>query len=334
MIGLACVAVLAVLVRVGAVGLDAGYEPRHDAFDYDRHGRSIAVGAGYPQSQYVADGGPTAIRGPAYPYLLGAAYAVAGPVPDAGRMLDALLGGVVVVLVGLLARAIWGDRIALVAAALTAIFPPLVTLSQELMTETLFLALILAAALAVLRSRRAGLSLRWAAAAGALCGLGALTRSPGPVLIIPIAVGLLARRPWAGLRTLAPPAVAIACMIIVMTPWTLRNVVEFGRFVPVTTSSGFALAGTYNDQSLTGDDRAAWQNPALLPRYQPLFERPGIDEATLDVTLRREALEFAASHPGYAAQVVISNLARLFAFEGGSVVWFGQEVVDSGSAPG
>ena len=106
-----------------------------------------------------------------------------------------------------------------------------------------------------------------------------------------------------------------------IAPWTLRNSAEFGRFVPVTSSIGFALAGTYNQASLADDvNPGAFRSPLVASEYEPLFRTPGVDEGTLDATLRREALGFAWDHPGYVAEVTGRNLLRLFELTGGSVV--------------
>jgi 4-amino-4-deoxy-L-arabinose transferase-like glycosyltransferase len=308
-------------VRFAVVLADGGYQPAHDAFDYDRHGLSIAAGEGFPESNSVPDGGPTALRAPAYPYLLGAIYALSGDSLTAGRLAGAALGAIAVLLVYLIARAVWGRRVALVAAGIAAVFPPLVLLSRELLSESLFLVLELGAVLCALACRRSGGALRWAAAAGALCGLAALTRNPGAVLVIPVAIGVWTLRPRLRADALVAPALVVLCAALVIVPWTLRNAVEFGRFIPVTTSTGFALAGTYNEVSWRDDATpAAWRTPVIVPEYAVLFQTPGVDEGTLDATLRREATEFAWEHPAYVAEAAGWNGLRLFELVGGAVV--------------
>ena len=312
---------LALVVRTAVVVADTGYRPEQDAFDYDRHARSIASGDGYPESGYVVDGGPTALRPPGYPYFLGAVYAVSGDSVDAGRFANVALGGLAVLLLFLITRRIWGRRVGLVAAAMAAVFPPLILLSRDLLSESLFIALELAAVLCVLNFRRAGDALRWAVAAGVLTGLGALTRNPGIVLLIPIAVGAWMLRPAFSLRALTAPAIVVLCTALTILPWTVRNVVELGRFVPLTSSLGFALAGTYNQGSLHDDAHpGSWRTPVVTSDYGVLFHTPGIDEGTLDATLRSHALQFALDHPSYVAEVTGQNLLRLFEVAGGSVV--------------
>jgi 4-amino-4-deoxy-L-arabinose transferase-like glycosyltransferase len=303
------------------VAADGGYEPANDAFEYDYYARSIAAGDGYPESGYLLYGGPTAIRGPAYPYLLGGVYALSGDSRLAGQLAGAALGALAVLLLYLVARRIWGRRIGFVAAALAAVFPPLVLLGRDLVSETLFLPLLLAAVLCVLEFRRSGGALRWAAAAGTLCGLAALTRNTGIALILPVVLGVWTARPRLRPRALLAPAVAVSCAALATAPWLLRDAAEFGRFVPLTTSGGIATAGTYNGASYRdGDSHGAWRDPQTVPRFTHLFVTPGIDEAVADVRLRRAARDFAWGHPAYVVETTGWNLLRLFEIAGGSVV--------------
>jgi 4-amino-4-deoxy-L-arabinose transferase-like glycosyltransferase len=326
---IALVIALALAARVGFIVVDGGYFPAHDAFDYVRHAVSIAGGDGYPESRYALDGGPSALRPPVYPYVLGGVFAVSGDSELAGRLASALLGVGAVVLLYLVTRRIWGRPTAVVAAALAAVFPPLVAIDTELLAEPLFIVLELAAVLCVLRFRGSGGELRWAVAAGALCGLGALTRNPGPILLIPIVVGVWTGRPRLGARALAAPALALVTAALVIAPWALRNQAEFGRFAPLTTSNGFALAGTYNPTSRADTQNpAAWRSPVFVPAYAPLFLTHGLDEGTIDATLRSRAVDFARQHPGYVAEATARNMLRLVEIEPGSVIGFGNRPVN------
>jgi 4-amino-4-deoxy-L-arabinose transferase-like glycosyltransferase len=317
----AAVVLLALILRLGAIAGDGGYRPANDALEYDYLARSIGAGDGYPPSGYLLQGGPTAFRGPAYPFLLGAVYAVSGDNITAGRVLGALLGAIVVGLLYLIAKRIWGCRVALVAATMAALFPPLVLLSRDLLSESLLIVLELGAILCVLEFRRSGRQLRWAAGAGLACGLAILTRPNGFMLAIAIAIGLWTLRPRLRIASLTAPLLFLACAIATITPWVIRDAVEFGRLVPVTTSGGIAAAGAYNEASRR-DPAApgAWRDPQAIVRFQPLFTTPGIDEASVDVVLRKAAHDFAWEHPAYVAEATAWNLLRLFEIAGGSVV--------------
>jgi 4-amino-4-deoxy-L-arabinose transferase-like glycosyltransferase len=314
------IVVLALVVRVATIAADSGYHPQQDAWDYDRHARSIAGGDGFPDSYYVLDRGPSALRAPGYPYFLGALYAVSDDSVTSGRLANAALGALAVFLIYLIARRIWGQRIALLAAALAAVFPPLVLLSRELLSEPLFIALELGMVLCILEFRRLR-ELRWAALAGLLFGLATLSRNPGPALAIPLIVGLWVLRPRLSRQAVTAPALALLCALLTIAPWTVRNTIEFGRLIPVTSGTGFAMAGTYNQASEKDDaNPGSWRTPRVAPEYTPLFLTRGIDEGTLDASLRSRASAFALHHPFYVAEVTARNLLRLFEVSGGSVV--------------
>lgn len=256
-------------------------------------------------------GEPDALRPPAYPLLLAASYEATGARFGAGRLLGVGLGVVAVLFTWLVARELFGPRVARWAGGLAAVMPSLSALSGALVAEGLFLPLVLAAVWATLRAAGSAHPLRWAAAAGALVALATLTRSNGLVVLLPVLWGLWGAR--AGHRRAVAPAVAVAALVVVLTPWTVRNLATFDRLLPLGTQSGFTLAGQYNAAAdEAGPFRAAWRVPLDVPAFDGLFQDPARDEAAVDAELRDRGLDYAAAHPGYVADVVALNLRRLF----------------------
>ena len=309
----------ALALRVAAVAFDAGAAPQIDAADYDRHARSIAAGDGYPPTLFAAPGSPTAVRPPAYPYLLGAVYRVTGGGFDAGRLAGAVLGTLLVVLLFALAELAWGRRTAWMAAGLAAVFPPLVFLNSSLVSEALFLPLEVAALAAVLVARRAPRPLPWAALAGVLCGVATLTRVVGLLLVVVAAAGVWAARRPAGRRALAAPAVVAGCAALVVAPWTVRNAIEFDSFVPVATQEGINLSGSYN---AVADERprGAFVPPSAVPDNRPLFGEPSLDEADVNRVLTRRGATYALEHPERVGEVTWWSLLRMFDVAGDPTV--------------
>jgi len=245
---------------------------------------------------------------------------VTGSPSLAPLLAQAALGAVAVALVWFIARELFGERTALVAAAIAAMFPPLVLITRAPLTEVLFVPLELAVLAVVLVARRAPAPpLRLAVAAGVLCGLAALTRQAGLFLLLPVAAGFLAMRGWDRRRALAATAAAVAATIVVVAPWTARNASEFGRFIPVALQDGFLLAGTYNPLAdASGDAPGAWRSPADIPELGRLFLRPGVDEAELNDRLSEYGREYLLDHPAYALEVSALNLLRLVGVGPGS----------------
>ena len=304
---------LALGVRVLLVLLTRDALPQLDAADYDAIARSLAAGDGFPGTVLAAGGGPAALRPPAYPLMLAAVYLVADE-PLAGRLAQAVLGTVSVGLVGVLAHQTAGRASARVAMAIAAVYPSMVLTDAALLSEALFVPLMLGALAAGLAARGAPRPLRWAAVAGILIGASVLTRPLGAVLLVPVVAAVMgASAVPRGERARAAAAVAV-CAILVVLPWTARNTVEFGRFVPVSTQAGL-LAGTYNDQSRTDPrDPGAWRPPTIVPEHAPLFEDRRLDEAELDAELRRRTLQYARAHPGYVVSSTLRNAQRMLHF--------------------
>jgi 4-amino-4-deoxy-L-arabinose transferase-like glycosyltransferase len=312
---------VALLLRLGYVEATPEYDIVHDATNYDYHARSIASGLGYGFSYER----PTAFRPPGYTFLLAGVYEVLDlqespreeRLPPA-RYAQAVVGTIVVALIGLLAFQVWGRRVALAALALAAAYLPLILIGGALMSEPLFVALMLAALCAAVQHRSSGHRYRWVLLAGVLAGLATLTRPNGLALLLPLAVAAWDARPRWSLRALAPPVLLVACALATVAPWTIRNAVELDAFVPVSTQLGSALAGTYNDEAREDrENPASWRHLRRVDEYASIYGRVGtIPEAQLERELRSAALDYVREHPLYPAEVAFWTTRRMLELGG------------------
>jgi len=278
-----------------------------DPADYDRLGRLLADGGGFGES-VVAGGGPTSFRPPGYPVWLGSVYAATGDSITAARILQAVLGGVAVVLLGLLARRLWGSRVAVVVAVLAAVHPQLLVASTALLSEAIFVPVELVALWTVVRFRDTGRT-GWLVAAGLSSGVVILVRPVGAVVLL--AVVLLAGR-------LRAAALAVAAALLVVVPWLVRDYQAFDMFVPVSTLDGFNLAGTYNDTAANDppSTRYAFRPSNLVPDHVPIIEANAGDELGMARDLRRQALEHIRDHPTAPVEAMARNSLRLAGLAG------------------
>jgi len=329
---------LALVLRVAFVLATPNYAPRHDDRDYDRIAGSVARGNGYPSDHLEPVGErpivtPAAYRPPGWPYALGGIYAVFGRDVTAARIVLAVLGAGVVALIGLIALQLWGRRASLWATGLAALYVPFGLLGSSLLSETLFVLFELAALAAALAQRRRASGWRWAVLAGLFVGLASLTRFNGPLLLLPVALLVWTGRPRRRPATLVRPLAAVAVAVAVVAPWTIRNAVEIGAFIPVSTEAGGTLAGTYNRLS-RGDprDSGAW---TLVRRteYRYLIRRAH-SGAELDRNLRKKAIDFVLRHPGYVAQVGWFNVRQLLHLAGTHRWTLGARTIDVSSGWG
>jgi 4-amino-4-deoxy-L-arabinose transferase-like glycosyltransferase len=317
-LGVALIAAVALLLRVGAAVDSRDRSLQADPADYDRHGLSIAHGHGYPETLLVPVRGPTALRPPLLPVLLGGVYAVSGDRHrlTAARLFEAALGTLTVLLIGLIGCQLFGRAVGLVSMALAAVYPPLVFFGTSVLTEPLFLPLELGAFAAVIQHRRSPHRFRWALIAGVLAGLATLTRSNGVILLLPLALAAITGRPRLRRSALAPAAALVAAAILVVAPWTVRNAVEMDSFIPVALQTGYVLAGQYNDTTRTDPTfPGGWISPQFVRPYAPLF-RTSKSEVELDKRLRTGVRHYVGKHSGYVPTAFFWNAVRFFDLDG------------------
>jgi 4-amino-4-deoxy-L-arabinose transferase-like glycosyltransferase len=309
---------LALVLRVAMVLATPHFAPREDSVVYDSGAVSLAnTGHFFPGSLPTLHRGATAFYPPLFQLLLAGIYKVVGTGSgssrwEAGRLFEALLGAAVVLLVYLIAVRLWRGRVALVAAGLAAVSPPLVMVgSASLLSESLFIPLVLAATWAALRFR-ADPRARWAVLTGFLIGTAALTRANGVFLVIPIGFLVWVRRPRFSLRALMPPLALIATTVVVLVPWTVRNAQAFHRFVPLDTGTGYTLDGTFNSTVQTKERRfpAMWVMPQA--HVQQLYAAdPHSSEASVSAHLTSEALHYVGVHPDSVLRTLYWNTVRM-----------------------
>jgi 4-amino-4-deoxy-L-arabinose transferase-like glycosyltransferase len=300
--------------------------PVHDDHDYDRLACSIVGGGGYRDAGPPTPRGtcavprdrsrPTAYRPPAYPFALAGVYAAVAPLHadrwTAARVAQALVGTLVVALLGAIAGLVWGRAAGLGALALAAIHAPFAMVGASLVSETLFLAFELAAVACALVAGRTARQWRWLVAAGVLAGLAWLTRSNGVLLLPPLALAAwTALRPRGRAVALAAVVAVLAAAAVTVAPWTVRNARALHGFVPVATETGPTLAGTYNDVArLDPVDPGAWWLPREVPAIRAVVRRTA-GEPARDRALSALAVGYMARHPLYVVHVAIRNTLRM-----------------------
>jgi len=253
----------------------------------------------------------------------------------AAYWLQALVATALLGVVYLIAALLAGPVAGLLAAALLAVYPPLIYTTGELMSEPLGALLLALATLATLSGLRGDRT--WPlAAAGVLYGLTALTRTD-LVFMLPIAAvfaGLVSWRnatPRAGL--LASAALAVAGGLTIL-PWTVHASSRAGELVPVTTGGGSALfVGTYLPgggttvglkYALADELRARYPQyrggkiykiPASVALDHIARRHPGMRrETALQREARRNLVRYGLGQPVAFARMVLSKVRRLWLF--------------------
>jgi 4-amino-4-deoxy-L-arabinose transferase-like glycosyltransferase len=248
---LVAITVVGVVIRVIYTLKVAPWPPSglNDQGFYEVQASLVAHGHGFLDPFKALNGLHVASVGhpPFYVVALAGVTTLTGASGGDLRLAGSVFGAVTIVALALLGRRLANDRAGLLAAAIAAVYPMLVTADGALMSETLYgalLALALLAAYRLVDVPSAGRGIVF----GVLVGLAALSRGDA-LLLIPLALYPVVRRPR-GWR-----AVIVACLAvaIVLTPWTIRNESVFHEFLPIssdTTVAGANCPATYYGKDL------------------------------------------------------------------------------------
>ena len=243
--GLPVVLVLALLLRLGTVVVFYwDYAPAGDAKHYHQTAIHILEGKGPMVRENLM-----MHRLPVTGYFFASMYAVFGVSPLAVQLAHVVLGTLTVGLVYDLVRRAFGTPEAAWGGLLAAVYPMFLMYTGTLLSEVLsvfFCGLGLWLAW-WMRGRAPG----WFVLLGAVLGLGILTRAH----LLPVAgligVWILLNRqvhPSFG-RRLAYAAATAVTVVLVMTPWIVRNYTISGAFVPLTSQGGYALWQANNPEA-------------------------------------------------------------------------------------
>jgi hypothetical protein len=120
--------------------------------------------------------------------------------------------------------------------------------------------------------------------------------------------------------------------MVILVPWTIRNYSVFHRFVPITTETGYILAGTYNAAiQYQPQYPALWYLPVAQMQRQFAAD-PGANEAQVSSRLTSDGLSYIEDHPGSLLRtgywstlrlldLTGTRLERIYAFPEGYPLW-------------
>ncbi|MEO6627953.1 MAG: glycosyltransferase family 39 protein [Aquihabitans sp.] len=316
-IGLGAISLVALVFRLTLLANIAKHNPTGgDPFYYHEQANMLVEGHGFSDPFGFRETGrynPVAIHPPVFTLWLALASAVGLKGYLAHKVMSCLAGALAVAAIGIFGREVAGRRAGLLAAALAAVYPPLWSIDGQLWPEGLFTAVVALACWSALKAwRRPGW--RWAALAGALVALAALTRGEAialtALLIVPI---LLLRRERALRSNLFHLAAAAMACVAVLAPWTVRNAVTFNHVVALSTNSDEVVVyannpyayGTADGGRFLGFWFYPWQDELRRQNGEP----PG-DASDKALYWRQQGLAYARAHKDRLPVVVAARVGR------------------------
>jgi 4-amino-4-deoxy-L-arabinose transferase-like glycosyltransferase len=259
---------------------------------------SIATGRGF-SSPFQRDTGPTAWLAPVYPYLLAGIFKLFGIYTlrsfFAALVLNILFSAATCVPIFYAGKRIASLGVASAAAWFWALFPNAVIIPFEWIWDTslsaLWLAALLWATLELAESRRI---LYWCLY-GLLWGFALLT-NPVVAMLFPVLLAWAAFRNRTGERErtrLVRPALAMAIALLCCVPWTIRNYVQFHKFIPLRSNFAFEL---YIGNNENYDDQHRLR-PGAITQDREILRYLHMGETAFMEEEKRKAFAFIAAHP-------------------------------------
>lgn len=244
---LLAIAILALFLRLGFIAtLDSKGYYFSDTRHYDSAAISLLKGEGL---------GADYNREPLYPYVMAAIYFVFGHTFTAMRIFQALLGVLLVLIIYDLARIVFNNKVAILAALMTALYPYLIVFAGILYTEMVFTTLVAISIWFLIRSGAKNFWL-YAIFSGGFAGLAALCR-PAIFFFVPfMLIWILFWHRGTRLARLGFATVIMASALAVLMPTLVANYQKYHhlvlvRYIPHTILPKFS--GT-NYQAIPHED--------------------------------------------------------------------------------
>jgi 4-amino-4-deoxy-L-arabinose transferase-like glycosyltransferase len=302
LLGVAVIVRLVLLIPMGDLSLAM------DELQYQELAVNLAEGRGF-----MLNDTPTSWRPPLYPFVLSVVYRVAGTTdPLAARVLQAALSLVNLLLVYLLGRRLFGERVGLGGAVVFAFYPSFLFYNNHLLTEGLFTCLLTLTACWLALYLGSGRVLLLALA-GAALGLTVLTRE----ILWPM-VGVMALLAghvtgWRPARWAAHVAALVVAFLIVVAPWAARNTRLQDTFTFVATNGGIVFyEGNYEHTPLDRPWRAhALDSDLKVRRLLP----EGLSEGERQKVAFQRGVSFMKENPGLTVHRSLVKMANVWGLE-------------------
>ncbi len=229
------------------------FQPAVDPRFYHEWATRIAEGDWLGQGVFL--------QGPLFPYLLSLLYQVTGPDLFWPRFVNVFVGSTVCLLAWWVARSLFDRRVALLAAALSALYGMFIFYEGSLLIANVLIPLNLLVVGLALRAQRGERIVEWFAL-GLLAGLSALAR-PNMLLFVPCVCVALLWNPAPTARRAILAAAIFAGLALAIAPSALRNHAVADDWVWVTASAGMNFFNGNN-----ADANGSHNVPSVFDRAQ------------------------------------------------------------------
>jgi 4-amino-4-deoxy-L-arabinose transferase-like glycosyltransferase len=288
-----------VLICLVAIAIRVAYRSYMGSVDFWQNGYTFF----YDDARNIVAGRGLLLagHGPLYPYFL-ALTVLAGDHYMFVVVPQALFGVGTIVFAFLVGKELFGERIGILSAFLTAFYPYYVTHDTALQETSMVTASSIASVYLLLRSKHNQSLGQWLAA-GAMLGVTVLIR----ITMLPFAMAAV---PWIALfgegqcrQKLLRAGVVLLAFSVAIGAWPERNYLLLGRPLS-TTGAGYHFWIAHNPQTFSrypteSIDRSRDEAvKALTPSEKRELEALQTNELSIDDWFLNRGLDYVRDHPG------------------------------------
>lgn len=282
-----------------------------DAKAYDSIAWSLVQGTGYTETTSPIADSSIGRLGPGYEFFLAFWYFVFGHRIWIIWIVQSLLhigsGFLIYRIIRKLAPPDTPEIFAVVGAAFYLFFIDVLEFPAMLMAETLYLFIVLLGILLSIDLWKKP-TMQSAALVSGVLALAVLVRTPALVLVF-LTLGFLVVR-----RQYQPLILSILMVVVIMTPWTIRNWIVYHRIIPTSAIFGYDLWVGNNPKSLYPGELVAADEIDRYSAEHGLF-------ATNDRGIH-EVLQFARSQPLQFIELQLTKISIYFSAVRPAAFWF------------
>jgi tetratricopeptide (TPR) repeat protein len=266
--------------------------PFVDSYSYDRDANTISYTNDWFCGRHVF------YQAPFYPYFLAIIYKIFGHNYYLARLLQIIIGSLSCLLLYLIAKKLFNQKIAIAAALIAAVYGPFIFFDAELLRPCLIIFLNLLLMLMLLGISE-GPTYRRLFLAGVIMGLSILTKE-NIALFIPFVwlwLYLVFRKLKPNKEILFYCTAFSLAIFMVILPCTLRNYMVEKDFVPISSEGGinFYIGNTGDvDKLVALQPGTQWNKLLILPNEKSGKE---LKPSQWSDWYFREAFKFIAQHP-------------------------------------
>jgi 4-amino-4-deoxy-L-arabinose transferase-like glycosyltransferase len=248
--------------------------------------------------------GPTAWLAPIYPLLIAAISKIFGTFTVgsfyAAAVMNSLFSALVCLPVYFAGKRIGSRLLGATAAWVWAYFPSGILMPFEWIWDTSLSALLAALLLWAMLELAESYSLRDASLYGLLWGVALLT-NPALGILLPLQIGWIFYRQRVVPRSfgIRQALLVIAVAGVCCVPWTIRNVVQFHRWIPIRSNFAFELWLGNNE---VFDEHSREVN--RITRYEQVRRYAQLGESGFLDEKRQQAETFMRRHPALVLKLV------------------------------